>query len=236
MSADLPEEFVTWLRSREMSARAKKAVEFMLAHGSVTTADIEAMGYDHPPRAIGDVKDAGIRLAKSMITVGGHRMARYTLIVDSTLGHPGRTKIPKKFRDTLFAAHDHRCAMCGASFTTRELQADHRVPFRVAGDGDQCHLDDFMPLCASDNRAKSFTCESCPNWTRQDPAECRTCVWGSPADFCHIATRPHRQITITWTDAAEVEHFDRLAAVARALGLSPSAYAKAVLDREAERA
>jgi hypothetical protein len=65
-SAYYSDEFAAWVRGRRVSGRAEKARELLLAHGTVTTGDLAALGYDHPPRAIADLKDAGIARVKAV--------------------------------------------------------------------------------------------------------------------------------------------------------------------------
>lgn len=43
----------------------------------------------------------------------------------------------------------------------RDLQIDHRVPYEVAGESNELKTEDFMLLCGSANRAKSWSCEHC---------------------------------------------------------------------------
>jgi len=50
-----------------MSKRARAVVEHIIKHGSVTTEDLEKMGYNHPPRAVGDVRDCGIPLITTRV-------------------------------------------------------------------------------------------------------------------------------------------------------------------------
>lgn len=42
------------------SKRAADVLKVMLDKGSISTDEINDLGYNHPPRAIGDVRDAGI--------------------------------------------------------------------------------------------------------------------------------------------------------------------------------
>lgn len=216
-----------------MSARARKAVEFILKHGSVTTDDIKAMGQEHPPRTVADIRDAGIKTAKTMVTVNGKRRAQYTLVPDTTgEAEADRKPIPKRFRDALFAQHDYRCSVCNGRFTSRELQADHRIPFRIAGDADDWQLDDFMPLCAADNRGKSWSCEHCENWTKRDPRMCTTCYWCHPdGKYSHIAGHAIRRVDVSWTGATEVAAYDRMARAARRERISPAEYVKWLVER-----
>jgi hypothetical protein len=232
MSATYDQAFIDWVKSRPMSARAKKAVEFILEHGSVTTDDIQAMGQGHAPRAMADLRDAGIKTAVTMVRINGKRRAQYTLVPDTSgEAQSDRKAIPKRFRDDLFKAHDYRCAVCNGTFTSRELQADHRVPFRIAGDADEFEIADFMPLCPGDNRGKSWSCEHCENWTKRDEAMCRTCFWCHPdGEYRHIAGQPIRRVDLSWTGTAEVQNYDRMAKAARRENMSPSEYVKWLVE------
>jgi 5-methylcytosine-specific restriction endonuclease McrA len=218
-SADYSPEFVAWVLAQKMSKRAVRARDILLERGTVTTADLNALGYDHPPRAIGDLKDAGITLVREMVTVDGRRMAQYRLL--DTLGGDEaiRRQLPKKFREALYDAHDHQCAVCGGRFTARELQTDHRIPFRIAGDPDTLDTAAFMPICGSDNRAKSWTCEHCVNWTKRDPEMCRDCYWASPDDYRHIAGEPERRLVVALR-GPDVRLFDHISAQAQDRGVS----------------
>src|SRR5690606_23955628 len=89
----------------------------------------------------------------------------------------------------------------------RELQCDHRVPFAIAGDNLEMIQEDFMPLCASDNRAKSWSCEHCENWEIKDEGTCTTCFWSNPEDYSHVAMRQERRLVLTFQDT-EVDAFD----------------------------
>ncbi|MFD0317295.1 HNH endonuclease [Streptomyces flavalbus] len=220
MSTTYSAEFVAWVRSLQFSRRAQRALEHILEHGSVTTAELNDMGYDHPPRAIGDIKDAGVTVVKEMVTVDGRRMARYALQdqVNSDASGVGRKTLSKRFREDLYALHDHKCAVCGGSYTSRELQADHRIPFRIAGDSRELLLDEFMPLCASCNRAKSWTCENCPNWEPRDKQTCASCLWSSPNTYDHIAGKPERRMAITF-QGDHVHLYDQASAAAATAGV-----------------
>ena len=98
------------------------------------------------------------------------------------------------------------------SFPERELQIDHRIPFEVKGDvpGAEAKPGDYMLLCGSANRAKSWSCEHCVNWLELRKAEiCRRCYWAYPDDYSHVAMREARRADILWT-GAEVESYDKL--------------------------
>ena len=103
----------------------------------------------------------------------------------------------------------------------RYLQIDHRVPYEVTGDVQplgETRLEDYMLLDASNQRAKSWSCENCQNWKDERiESVCRTCFWAFPEKYTHIAGRQARRVIIEWS-GPEVEAFERR--VAR-LTLSP---------------
>lgn len=207
----------------------------MIDNGFVTTADLSEMGYEHPPRAVADIKDAGIRVERKMVVVDGRRMAQYALAVEvGDESMSGRRQLPKSFRDALFEKWQYRCAMCQGEFTSRELQADHRIPFRLSGESLTLDPADFMPLCPSCNRAKSWSCEGCTNWNERLVSMCRKCLWASPDGYTHIAGRPERRLDIAWTGHAEVHAYDRLAIRAQSDNVSIVDFAKTILAKESD--
>lgn len=195
-----------------MSKRAAQARDHLLQFGTLTTEQLSAMGYVHPPRAIGDLQDAGATIERRTVRSSeGKRIAEYTLVAEVTAGRAGRVNLPKAFREELNRLNGNHCAICNGIFENRELQADHRIPFRIAGDKAELDFDDFMPLCASDNRSKSWSCENCPNWDEQSQAICGTCFWAHPEKYLHVATRMERRVDLIYQDEAVVK-IDRFAA------------------------
>lgn len=210
-------EFLAWAAQAPMSKRARSALNFLLEQGSVTTGELQAAGYDHPPRAVQDLKDAGFVVESTMVKIDGKRMSQYTLVDSMSAGFAQRKPIPNAFRKKLFQEHGYRCAVCGGIYPMRMLQADHRVPFNIGGDPDVFETIDFMPLCGSDNRAKSMSCETCPNWKLRDVDTCRTCYWHDPDRYTHVAKVEERKLTIT-VRADDVATMDSLQAEADARG------------------
>lgn len=194
--------------------RARIVVEHILKHGSITTDDLkERYGYDHPPRAIKDVSDQGIPLVKTIVRKkDGKRMAEYRFgdLNNITIGRiGGRINFSKNFKQTLVIEYGSRCGLFNAPFEPRYLQIDHRVPFAVAGeDAASRDVRDYMLVCGSCNRAKSWSCEHCPNGlATKDATICTTCYWASPLDYGHVATQDIRRLDLTWT-GGEVADFD----------------------------
>ena len=210
----------------EPNSRSSKALRVMLEKGSVTTADLNALGYDHPPRAIGDVRDAGIPVVREMIrSASGKRMARYRLgnaedIREDRRG--GRSTLPKAFKAELLARYGSADCITGVGLDPRLLQIDHRVPYRVAGDMGLAGRDTsaYMLLDASSQRAKSWSCEQCRNFRELHDAKiCGDCFWAYPEEYKHIAMRQIRRTDIVWS-GDDVPVHDRLKVEADRIGIS----------------
>lgn len=208
---NLAPDQIEWLQGLPMSKRAAVVRDHILKHGAITTEELaDDYGYGHPPRAARDLRDAGAGVITVMVAnSNGRRMASYTFTGHANKNEAGRVVIPKRFADDLKEAYDHRCTVCSGVFAGRELQADHRIPFAIAGDKPEMDAADFQPLCASDNRAKSWSCEHCPNWTIRDADTCATCFWAHPEEYDHVATKPERRLSLTF-QGSEVATFDTL--------------------------
>jgi hypothetical protein len=216
--------------------RARIVVGHILEHGYITTEELETLyGYKHPPRAVRDVREQGIPLETFSVksgegrTIAAYRFADPAKVRQGRLG--GRRVFPKAFKHRLFQASNGKCSICLIPYRTRYLQVDHRVPYEISGDpvGGESAVADFMLLCGSCNRAKSWSCEHCPNWLEeQNPEICRTCYWAYPESYKHIALRPVRRLDIVWTDH-EVEVYERLKRRAEQLGQEMPEYVKIVI-------
>lgn len=212
---ELPEDFLKKVMS-VTAKRAKTVIDHILEHGYVTTKELsEKYGYDHPPRAARDVREQGIPLETFRVTgthgrkIGAYRFGDPTKIKGGKIG--GRMAWPKKFKERLVEINSARCAICFTEYESRYLQIDHRVPYQVGGDpqGDLNPFD-FMLLCSSCNRAKSWSCEHCKNWKKDNLVNvCQTCYWARPENYAHIALRLIRRLDITWA-GDEVPEYDQL--------------------------
>lgn len=185
--------------------RARIVIEYILKHGFITTEELEKKyGYNHPPRAARDVREAGIPLETFRVknsdglTIAAYRFGDIAQVRSGRL--QGRLTFPKTLKDALYAKQSGRCAICGGNFEPRYLQVDHRIPYEVAGDiQGELNLDAFMLLCGPCNRAKSWSCEHCENWIEEkSPAICLNCYWASPENYIHIALREIRRADIFW--------------------------------------
>jgi predicted restriction endonuclease len=159
-----PQDFLNYIRSIT-NKHAKIVIDHILQHGFISTEDLEnTYGYNHPPRAARDVREAGIPLETFKIkSKDGKSIAAYKFGDISQLQInriAGRIIFPKEFKKTLLDLSNGKCAICNGEFEERYLQIDHKIPYEVGGDiNAKQDVTDFMLLCASCNRAKSWSCE-----------------------------------------------------------------------------
>lgn len=213
---DLPKDFVERLKG-VTAKRAKTVIDHILKHGHITTEELkDKYGYDHPPRAARDVREQGIPLETFKVkgangrSIGAYKFGDPSKIKGGKLG--GRMAWPKSLKDDLVAAYGERCGICLTKYEARYLQIDHRVPYEVAGDNpdEASDLTKFQLLCGSCNRAKSWSCEHCVNWTTDlDPKVCEGCYWANPESYSHIAMQNIRRLDVTWSGKA-VDEYDAI--------------------------
>ena len=230
--SDLPPEFVKAL-AQVKGKRARVVIDHILAHGSITTEDLEiTYGYSHPPRAIRDVREQGIPLGTFQVknaqgrTIAAYRFGDVTRLKTGRFG--GRRAFPKSFREQMLANADATCTICLQTYAANHLQIDHRIPYEIRGDAGELKPEDHMVLCGSCNRSKSWDCEHCENWlTINDPAICEKCYWANPDVYQHIALRPIRRVELIW-DEQDLAAYEQL--VQKAQGTAPGEFIKAILQ------
>ncbi|MSR60663.1 MAG: HNH endonuclease [Planctomycetaceae bacterium] len=232
MAKPLPADFLAKLKS-VTAKRARTVIEHLLNHGQITTDQLKTLyGYNHPPRAIRDVRELGIPIDMIRVTgLDGRSISAYVLgdPGDAESGKTGRKAFPKQFKVDLISAYGSQCGICNARLEGRYLQIDHRVPYEVGGDAGILVVADFMLICGSCNRAKSWSCEHCQNWLVNKMTKiCATCYWASPDDYTHIAERDIRRLDIVWSEA-EVAHFDALKKRAEAADVALPDFVKTAL-------
>ena len=212
---EYPKEFV----ERLLSITAKRPatiIQHILQHGFITTAEIESLyGYTHPPRAIRDVKEYGIPIVKQNVKgPNGKTIAQYsfgdpTKKDDHLRKTAGRSVLSKAVKNALIEKYGAKCFIYLQPMDKALLQVDHRIPFEIGGENDDSDIECFMLLSPSANRAKSWTCEHCPNWNRKDIKFCMGCFWAYPEAHTHVAGREMRQIVLTFT-GNEIADYERL--------------------------
>jgi hypothetical protein len=202
----LPKEFIKKLKSVE-AKRPKTVIDHILKHGYITTEELKTnYGYNHPPRAARDVREVGIPLETFRVrdsegrSIGAYRFADPSKARFGTLD--GRKVFTKAFKQELIDEKGCKCEICFEPYEDRYLQIDHRIPYEVDGDIDEIerNIADYMLLCGSCNRAKSWSCEHCLNWQgAKDSNVCKICYWANPESYSHIALREIRRLEIVWT-------------------------------------
>lgn len=164
---DLPVDFVE--RCKSVTAkRPRTVIEHILNHGHITTEELRTLyGYSHPPRAARDVREHGIPLERyTVVGSDGRRIAAYRFgdpASTSIRRLGGRTALSKELKRKLIEEHGPKCFIYLEPLDEAQLQIDHRVPYEIAGDAVSLNSRDFMLLCGSANRAKSWSCEHCEN-------------------------------------------------------------------------
>lgn len=197
-------EFLDLLKS-VTAKRPKTVIDHILAYGSITTQELkDKYGYNHPPRAVRDVKECGIPIImERMEGSDGRKIAVYKFgefKKESIKKITGRTTFSKELKVALINKYGSKCFIYNEIMDIRELQIDHRVPYEVGGDSEgDTKPDDFMLLSASANRAKSWSCENCLNWNKEKNVTiCLSCYWAFPEKYTHIAQKQIRRVDLIW--------------------------------------
>ena len=228
------EEFENLLKQfnvENIPKRAEVAFKHILKYGYVTTEILKnKYNYDHPPRAIRDLKDCGILIDSQMI-YGSSKYARYTLTTIKKIRAQGRrVPFPKNFKQKISTLCI--CAICNVKLTDRYLQIDHRIPFIILGDQIDRDPKNFMLLCASCNRAKGWSCQNCENYKSKIQSTCRKCYWSCPKKYEHVAMMNMRRADIMWQDK-ETRNYDNILKNADKHKMHVSEYIKKMLlDRK----
>jgi len=238
----IPKEFKV-LISKITNKRAKIVIDHILKHGQITTEELETTyGYNHPPRAARDVREAGIPLITTRVKSkdGKRSIAAYVfgdfdkIRLDRS---KGRVNWPKNFKNELIKEYGQKCSISGAELESRALQIDHRVPYEIAGDkqdNTKLNTSDFMLLSGTSNRAKSWSCESCENWINiKDNNICQGCYWAFPNEYTHVAMNEVRRIDLTW-QKTEVKEYDKLNQQAQEVQEPLPDYIKSILRKNLE--
>lgn len=234
-----PPEISPELRKRIESNSARRprtVLDHILKHGYVTTEELSRLyNYEHPPRAARDVREQGITLITKRVKGPNGRMIGAYLPGPETFfstRKEGRRALPKNLKITLLTRDGERCALCAGQYPINTLQTDHRVPYEVAGDPKgKLNPEEFMLLCSSCNRSKSWICEHCDNWKGDHIISiCNTCMLCSPHNYKHVAMKQIRSLTLTWNEE-ETQDYDRLQRDSIEMGKSINDYIKHILKQ-----
>lgn len=235
MRLKLPKNFIKMCK-KVTAKRPRTVINHILKHGHITTQELKDLyGYNHPPRAVRDVKEQGIPIEMFRVQgKDGRKIAAYRF------GDPkksrfnklmGRTVLSKELKQKLIEKYGSKCAIYTETFEEKDLQIDHRIPFEIVGDSQKLKIDDFMLLCGSANRAKSWSCEHCVNWMEtKEPNICRSCYWAYPDTYTHVALAPIRRLDIIWI-GKEIDMYENLQRRARELQKDMPQYVKEIIRK-----
>lgn len=212
---EYPEEFLELLQS-VTAKRPRTVIQHILEHGYITSEELkDTYGYNHPPRAVRDVREYGIPLVTYRVTGNdGRSIAAYKFGDPSDTRNnlsksAGRTVLSKALKQALIDKYGAKCFVYLESMDESVLQVDHRIPYEIGGEHDEKDIDYYMLLSPSANRAKSWTCEHCENWVRKDRSFCLKCFWTHPENYDHVAGKYERIISLVFT-GDEIEDYHKL--------------------------
>ncbi len=235
---DLPKDFITLCHS-VTAKRPKTVIDHILKYGFITTEELkETYGYNHPPRAVRDVREHSIPIETFRVTGSDGRSIAAYRFGDVTERRftklSGRTGLSKKIREALIEKYGSKCFIYLEEIDKRELQIDHRIPYEVGGDeqSNELNPEDFMLLSGSANRSKSWSCEHCDNWNNiKNRAICLTCYWAYPEHYTHVAMRQFRRIDLVW-QGDEIDIYEKLKAKAHSLEKEVPLLVKKIIEQE----
>lgn len=195
--------------------RPATVIKHILEHEYITSEELENLyGYKHPPRAVRDVRERGVNIETYRVkssdgrNIGAYRFGNPLFLEDKVSKIAGRTLLSQALKKALIARYGSVCFVYHQPMEERLLQIDHRIPYEIAGEQND-DIECYMLLSPSANRAKSWTCEHCPNWEMRDSVFCKHCFWAHPEEYTHIAGQQQRAIVITFT-GNEIEDYNKL--------------------------
>ena len=212
---EYPKEFLDLLQSVK-AKRPQTVIKHILEHGFITSEELKnTYGYNHPPRAVRDVREHGIPIITYRVTGSdGRNIAAYkfgdpTDIQNNLSKAAGRTVLSKALKQALIDKYGSKCFIYLETMDKEVLQVDHRIPYEIGGEHDEKDIDYYMLLSPSANRAKSWTCEHCENWKKKDRSFCLRCFWAYPENYDHIAGKFEKIISLVFTDD-EIDDYYKL--------------------------
>ena len=197
--------------------RPATVINHILKYGYITSEELENQySYKHPPRVVRDVRERGVNIETYRVkssdgrSIAAYRFGSPVFIEDKISKTAGRTTLSQALKKALIDKYGSKCFIYHQQMEERLLQIDHRIPYeKISGEQDKENIDCYMLLSPSANRAKSWTCEHCPNWETKEVEFCTHCFWAHPESYSHIAGKEQRTIIVTFT-GNEIEDYNRL--------------------------
>lgn len=203
---EYPKDFLELLESIT-AKRPKTVIQHILKYGYITSQELkDTYGYNHPPRAVRDVREYGIPLVTyRVIGSDGRRVAAYKFgnpsdVKSDLVKSRGRTVLSKALKQALIDKYGARCFIYLENMDESILQVDHRIPYEIGGEHDEQDIECFMLLSPSANRSKSWSCEHCVNWEKRDQIFCLRCFWAYPENYDHIAGKTEKTVFLIFSE------------------------------------
>ena len=140
---EYPKEFLDLLQSVK-AKRPQTVIKHILEHGFITSEELKnTYGYNHPPRAVRDVREHGIPIITYRVTGSdGRNIAAYkfgdpTDIQNNLSKAAGRTVLSKALKQALIDKYGSKCFIYLETMDKEVLQVDHRIPYEIGGEHDE---------------------------------------------------------------------------------------------------
>lgn len=228
---DIPEDILKKLNA-VTAKRARTVIQHIIKNGYITTDELQKeYGYTHAPRAARDVRELGIELVTEMIVgpqgrkIGAYRFGSLKNFGQDVAKASGRTALDRKIKAELIHRHGLKCAIANISMRKEDLQIDHRIPYEIAGENNDCNVDNYQLLSANANRQKSWAYEHCPNWKEKKIDKCLSCFWAFPEKHTHVACEGGKVFLLVYTQ----KESDELASLLRISNNNPERKIKEIV-------
>lgn len=207
--------------------RAKFVIDTILKKGFCSTEDLKDAGYEHAPRAARDVRELGIPLDTFKVkdrtgkSIAAYRFGDWEEFKKQNQfsKSSGRTQLSNKLKQALIQQFGNICFLYKEKYSEQLLQVDHRIPYEILGEQDENDINNFMLLCPSGNRSKSWACEHCTNWSIKNPDMCVQCYYAHPECYEHIAGVHEKKVEIIFKDK-DIAIYEKIRAVAEQENIS----------------
>ena len=157
MNSELPEYFIKMLNSIE-AKRPKTVIQHILKHGFITNEELKNIyGYNHPPRAIRDVRELGIPIITYRVidstgrSIAAYKFGNLTDLKCVVTKTKGRSALSHKMKQQLIEKYGSKCFIYLENLDESSLQVDHRIPYEIGGEQNTNDISHFMLLSSSAN-------------------------------------------------------------------------------------
>lgn len=149
---DYPKGFFDLLNS-VTGKRPRTVIKHILEHGFITSEELKDIyGYNHPPRAIRDVREYGIPIityrvvGKDGRNIAAYKFGNPTDLKNNLSKSAGRTVLSKELKQSLIDKYGAKCFIYLETMDESSLQVDHRIPYEIGGELDEKNTGNYMLL------------------------------------------------------------------------------------------